>query len=224
MNDTPRHIGRSFPGMAADIEAACPCPKAPCGLVIQDEVTKACGQHHWSAAKTIRQSHSASECPGPPAAPVPAAMSVGALARALADLDHELSPATRPAWDQLDASEIAQYRTVAGRLMKRLRTLTPAPMADEAQRPETQAADLAPMLEGFGRLLATSSRDWGEYRVDAWLWAVLLGWDCEETEHDDTCVHGSMEEMQQRHGWSDEAVAKARRYRAMVRAITGGQA
>ncbi|WP_432008681.1 hypothetical protein [Streptomyces bacillaris] len=57
------HIGRSFLGMAADIEAACPCPKAPCGLVVQNEVTAACGQHHWSAAKTMRQSHPAAECP-----------------------------------------------------------------------------------------------------------------------------------------------------------------
>ncbi|MEV5368964.1 hypothetical protein AB0N12_06325 [Streptomyces albogriseolus] len=60
---TGNHIGRSFPGMTADIEAACPCPKAPCGLVIQDEVTEACGQHHWTAAKTMRQSHPADECP-----------------------------------------------------------------------------------------------------------------------------------------------------------------
>ncbi|MFI2354731.1 hypothetical protein ACH5AG_08590 [Streptomyces anulatus] len=60
---TGNHIGRSFLGMAADIEAACPCPKAPCGLVVQDEVTAACGQHHWSAAKTMRQSHPAAECP-----------------------------------------------------------------------------------------------------------------------------------------------------------------
>lgn len=61
------HVGRSFPGMANDIEAACPCPKAPCGLVIQDEITEACRQHHWSAAKTMRQSHPAAECPGAPA-------------------------------------------------------------------------------------------------------------------------------------------------------------
>ncbi|GGS81802.1 hypothetical protein [Streptomyces griseoviridis] len=58
------HIGRSFPGMTPDIEAACPCPKALCGLVIQDQVTEACGQHHWSAAKTMRQTHPADQCPG----------------------------------------------------------------------------------------------------------------------------------------------------------------
>lgn len=102
-------------------------------------------------------------------------------------------------------------------------------LADEDQRrlaagaqPTTQAdtETLAAMFEGLGRLLATSSRDWGQYAPDAWLYAVVLGWDCEETEHDETCTHGAMEEMQQRHGWSDEAVAKARRYRAAVRALT----
>lgn len=78
---------------------------------------------------------------------------------------------------------------------------------------------LAPMFEGLQRLLATSSRDWGEYRVDAWLWAVLLGWDCEKDVHDETCTHGTMAEMQRIHGWDDDAVAKARRYRAAVRAV-----
>lgn len=59
------HIGRSFPGMTNDIEANCPCPKAPCGLVIQDEVTDVCREHHWSAAKSIRQSHPADRCSAP---------------------------------------------------------------------------------------------------------------------------------------------------------------
>jgi hypothetical protein len=93
-------------------------------------------------------------------------------------------------------------------------------LRSENARLRAQLWTLAAMLEGLGRLLATSSRDWGTYRVDAWLWAVLVGWDCEEAEHDDTCVHGAMEEMQQRHGWDDAAVAKARRYRALVRVIT----
>ncbi|WP_221763139.1 hypothetical protein [Streptomyces sp. WAC 04229] len=62
-NQTDRHIGRSFPGMGTDIEDACPCPKAPCGLVVLDEVTEACDQHHWSAAKTMRQGHPADQCP-----------------------------------------------------------------------------------------------------------------------------------------------------------------
>lgn len=72
---TGQHIGRSFRGMSADIEAACPCPKAPCGLVIEDGVTEACDQHHWSAAKTMRQSHPADQCPAS-ATPAPAVPSV----------------------------------------------------------------------------------------------------------------------------------------------------
>jgi hypothetical protein len=98
-------------------------------------------------------------------------------------------------------------------------------MADEARpttQPETET--LAAMFEGLGSLLATSSRDWGLYAPDAWLYAVILGWDCEQEEHDETCTHGAMEEMQERHSWSDGAVAKARRYRAAVRALTASAA
>lgn len=43
-----------------------------------------------------------------------------ALARALAALDHETSPATCPAWDQLDASGIDRYGAAARRLLELL--------------------------------------------------------------------------------------------------------
>ncbi|MEF9521335.1 hypothetical protein [Streptomyces sp. RB13] len=97
---------------------------------------------------------------------------------------------------------------------------------DEAAAPLPPAdqTTLAPLFEGFARLLATSSRDWGQYAPDAWLYAVICGWDCEETTHNKSCVHGAMEEMAERHGWDDATVAKARRYRATVRAITEGAA
>lgn len=55
------HIGRSW--TTHEIEDACPCAKAPCGLVVQREATEECREHHWSAAKSIRQSHSADRCP-----------------------------------------------------------------------------------------------------------------------------------------------------------------
>lgn len=58
---TGNHIGRSWVGH--ELEDTCPCPKAPCGLVIQDSIPEDCKQHHWSAAKTTRQSHPASTCP-----------------------------------------------------------------------------------------------------------------------------------------------------------------
>lgn len=94
----------------------------------------------------------------------------------------------------------------------------PSRLADETQQPE--AHPLAPMFEGLHHLLATSSRDWSVYRVDAWLWAVLCGWDCEQAEHDDTCTHGALEETAAMHGWDAATLAKARRYRAAVRALT----
>jgi hypothetical protein len=50
--------------------------------------------------------------------------------------------------------------------------------------------------------------------------AILCGWDCEQDEHDDTCTHGALEEMARLHGWDDDTVAKVRRYRAAVRAVT----
>lgn len=121
----------------------------------------------------------------------------------------DVNVAVYPRWDGRQKLALS----AAERLLRRL-----AAEAPTTTKPDTET--LAAMFEGFGRLLATSSRDWGQYAPDAWLYAVILGWDCEQTEHDETCTHGAMEEMQQRHGWSDEAVAKARRYRAAVRALT----
>lgn len=93
-------------------------------------------------------------------------------------------------------------------------------LRSDIARLRSQLWTLAAIFEGFGRLLATSSRDWGQYAPDAWLYAVICGWDCEEAVHDETCTHGAMEEMQQRHGWDDKTVAKARRYRAVVHTLT----
>lgn len=91
-------------------------------------------------------------------------------------------------------------------------------MTDDVQHPET--GDLAAALDGLHTLIATSSRDWSTYRVDAWLWAVLCGWDCEQTEHDDICTHGALEEIASMHGWDEALMAKVRRYRAAVRSVT----
>lgn len=92
-----------------------------------------------------------------------------------------------------------------------------------AEQAEATVRAFGSIFEGFGRLLSTSARDWGTYRVDAWLWAVIRGWDCEKTEHNAACVHGAMEEMAEAHGWSPAAVAKARRYRAVVRSALDPQ-
>jgi hypothetical protein len=54
------HIGRSW--TAHDVEDTCPCPQADCGLVLFDTIDPACPEHHWSAAKSIRQTHPATKC------------------------------------------------------------------------------------------------------------------------------------------------------------------
>lgn len=59
---TPMHLGRAFTGR--DIEDACPCPKAPCGLVDMGDAVPEC-DHHWPwRARTMRQGHPAALCPG----------------------------------------------------------------------------------------------------------------------------------------------------------------
>lgn len=59
------HVGRAWAGTA--LEDGCPCPKAPCGLV--DTAVKplgGCPQHAMN--QSIRQSHTAADCPDPPPA------------------------------------------------------------------------------------------------------------------------------------------------------------
>lgn len=54
------HIGRSWAGTA--IEDACPCPKAPCGLVDGAQPRHPdCTEHTFT--QSIRQGHAASACP-----------------------------------------------------------------------------------------------------------------------------------------------------------------
>lgn len=60
MTISVRHSGRSWGG-PGPIEADCPCPKAPCGLVPND-YPDPCGQHDGS--ESIRSSHRADACPG----------------------------------------------------------------------------------------------------------------------------------------------------------------
>lgn len=56
------HVGRSWEG--TDLEDGCPCPKAPCGLVLLDSADPACREHPPVRAKTMRQVHLADACPG----------------------------------------------------------------------------------------------------------------------------------------------------------------
>lgn len=55
------HIGRHFFG--TEIETDCPCPKAACGLVVENQADPNCAEHHMDHAPTIRQGHPDSQCP-----------------------------------------------------------------------------------------------------------------------------------------------------------------
>lgn len=63
-HDWSMHIGRSFTGTR--IEDACPCEKAPCGLVDTTGIDPECTQHPWQRGNTIRQQHQPEDCPGHP--------------------------------------------------------------------------------------------------------------------------------------------------------------
>jgi hypothetical protein len=96
--------------------------------------------------------------------------------------------------------------------------LTLNSLAGEAEQP----GPLAEVFESLATLLATNARDWGAHWDDAWLWAVLCGWDCEQAVHTDACTHGAMEELVAKFGWDAETVARLRRYRAAVLAASAG--
>jgi hypothetical protein len=57
------HIGRSFGG-GGHLEATCPCPLTPCGLVDTATVVDECEQHPPARCKTIRTRHRPEDCPG----------------------------------------------------------------------------------------------------------------------------------------------------------------
>lgn len=57
------HLGRAWVGH--EVEDACPCPKAPCGLAIT-LATIICPDHHPADtldSRTIRQAHTDDACP-----------------------------------------------------------------------------------------------------------------------------------------------------------------
>lgn len=63
MNAVFWHIGRSWGG-PGPLEASCPCPKEPCGLVDASRALEECPQHHWRHAPAVRSRHAAEVCPG----------------------------------------------------------------------------------------------------------------------------------------------------------------
>lgn len=58
------HWGRSWTG--TEMEDACQCGQAPCGLVSTDVADPDCKQHGMQFARSARQGHEADRCPGKP--------------------------------------------------------------------------------------------------------------------------------------------------------------
>lgn len=90
-------------------------------------------------------------------------------------------------------------------------------------------ADLREALISVRSCITTSARDASEYRVDAWLYAILVGWGCEGDRedpghiHDDICGgDAAMREVAERHGWSPATVDRARLLRKVVAEVQAG--
>ena len=67
--------------------------------------------------------------------------------------------------------------------------------------------DLRETLSSLSRTVAFAPGDWTERRADAWVYGILVGWDDDED---------ALQELAEQHGWSEEQVARLRRYRAAI--------
>jgi hypothetical protein len=85
----------------------------------------------------------------------------------------------------------------------------------------------AAALASLRTVVACSSQDWGRSSGDAWLYGLVVGWDCEEdhVHNDDDDCGSAVPELAAEFGWDDEDVARLRAYRSVLLALTdqGGQ-
>lgn len=90
----------------------------------------------------------------------------------------------------------------------------------EAERDEALAAAqrVREAIKAAKRPLTTTSRDMAIDRLDAWLYAIFVGWDCDDDhEHDDDC--DAMTDLAIQHGWTAETVARLREHHAAIAAL-----
>ena len=62
--------------------------------------------------------------------------------------------------------------------------------------------------------IATSPRDWAQSSDDAWMYAVLYGWDCEQQHEHTTDCRNQLVEVAAKHGWHAGRVERIRKHRA----------
>lgn len=63
--------------------------------------------------------------------------------------------------------------------------------------------------------MTSDARDWGLSKRDAWLWAILVGWDSPDGE----CT---LEKVAEPHGWSEMTIARLRRVALAIERVTAG--
>ncbi|MET9126919.1 hypothetical protein [Streptomyces sp. NPDC004528] len=125
------HIGRSFDG-GGHIEAACPCPLEPCGLVNTDTVDPSCIQHPPERYKTMRTGHAADDCPGVGRDVVIALGKTGAARLSVFDVARSEDSDDGDLFDALDTFRAAVEHEAAVRIRnsERLRSYTDDHMGD----------------------------------------------------------------------------------------------
>lgn len=58
--------------------------------------------------------------------------------------------------------------------------------------------------------IAFDVRDWSLDRRDAWIYAIVVGWESDDPDDD----FNAMESVAAKHGWDEETVARLRRLRS----------
>jgi hypothetical protein len=128
----------------------------------------------------------------------------------LADLtEQDLAELYDRLWDTED--ELVQARDV-GRAMY---------LSYEAQR--RFSSEQGVLLSAVHRALwslrynvAHDFRDWAQDRTDAWLYALIVGWDCEQQHtHDDSCP-SQLDEIAAKHDWTPARLEVARKHRSSL--------
>lgn len=80
---------------------------------------------------------------------------------------------------------------------------------------------LADALKGLRDVIVNDSRVWADHKRDAWIYAVLVGWGCEDDhEHDWICGgDDALVEVAEKHGWNGRDILRLRHHRAALRTL-----
>uniref|UniRef100_UPI003F492F14 hypothetical protein n=1 Tax=Streptomyces sp. CA-141956 TaxID=3240051 RepID=UPI003F492F14 len=64
--------------------------------------------------------------------------------------------------------------------------------------------------------MTNGSRDWAQDPDDAWLYAVLYGWDCEQEHQHTASCPAALDQIAAKHGWTPAQVERIRKHRAAL--------